>query len=53
MDLVSFETYEKDNKRAIEIQTIKDLYSKFLWIYIIYSKTATEITNNAFEVFQE
>jgi hypothetical protein len=24
-----------------------------LWIYIIYSKTAAEITNNAFKVFQE
>ena len=34
-------------------QTIKDLYSKFLWIFVIYSKTAEEITNNVFSVFAE
>jgi hypothetical protein len=53
MDLVSFEIYQNDNDRTIEIQTIKNLYSKFLWIFIIKSKAAAKITANALKVFEE
>jgi hypothetical protein len=49
MDLIFIEIYEKNNERTIEIQTIKDLYSKFLWIHIIYFKIFAEITSNTFE----
>jgi hypothetical protein len=53
MDLVSFEAYKNDNNGTIRIQTMKDFYSKFHWIFVIHTKTAKEITNNIFKVFEK